>query len=91
METAITELDVRLELPSTAEKQAAQATIYSDSVKACVDVDECVGVTVWDFWDPVSWVPETFPGNGDADLLDANFTRKPAYYAISDMLRTYDD
>lgn len=87
VEVALTELDVRIALPDSPEKQAQQAVAYTDAVKACVDSDDCVGVTVWDFWDPVSWVPETFPGNGNADLLDANFTRKPAYYAISDMLR----
>ncbi|KAF2114452.1 glycoside hydrolase superfamily [Lophiotrema nucula] len=87
LETALTELDVRVALPDTPAQQADQAKIYADSVKACVDARDCVGVTVWDFWDPVSWVPSTFPGNGDADLLDANFTRKPAYYAVSDILR----
>jgi endo-1,4-beta-xylanase len=87
VEVALTELDVRLPLPSDATKMAAQATAYADSVRACKDAKKCVGVTVWDFWDPVSWVPSTFPGNGDADLLDANFTRKPAYYAVSDVLR----
>lgn len=35
----------------------------------------------------VSWVPETFPGYGNACLLDDNLVRKPAYYALSDMLR----
>jgi len=29
-------------------------------------------------------------GNGNACLLTANFTRKPAYYAISDMFHSYD-
>ncbi|KAF2264881.1 glycoside hydrolase [Lojkania enalia] len=89
VEVALTELDVRQALPDSHEQQQAQAKIYADSVKACVDAKDCVGVTVWDFWDPVSWVPETFPGYGDACLWSANFTKKPAYYAISDMLREY--
>ncbi|KAF2001699.1 glycoside hydrolase family 10 protein [Amniculicola lignicola CBS 123094] len=82
MEVAITELDVRLALPDTAEKSEAQAKVYADTVKACVDAKDCVGVTVWDFWDPVSWVPETFPGNGNACLWTEGFVKKPAYYAI---------
>lgn len=89
VEVAITELDVRQTLPDSPEQQARQAIVYADTVKACVDARDCVGVTVWDFWDPVSWVPETFPGYGDACLWSANFTIKPAYYAISDMLREY--
>jgi len=87
LETALTELDVRIGLPDNANKTAAQAAIYADSVRACVDEESCVGVTVWDFWDPVSWVPESFPGNGNACLWDENLERKPAYYAIADMLK----
>lgn len=60
LETALTELDVRLELPDNANKTATQATIYADSVRACVDEKKCVGVTVWDFWDPVSWVSRSY-------------------------------
>ncbi|KAF2738731.1 glycoside hydrolase [Polyplosphaeria fusca] len=86
VETALTELDVRVNLPNNANLTQQQAKEYTSSVKACVDAEDCVGVTVWDFWDPVSWVPETFPGQGDATLWTANFTKKPAYYAISDML-----
>ncbi|KAF1843012.1 glycoside hydrolase family 10 protein [Cucurbitaria berberidis CBS 394.84] len=86
LETALTELDVRLDLPDDAHKTATQAKIYADSVRACVDEKKCVGVTVWDFWDPVSWVPETFAGEGNACLLDAKFNRKPAYYAVADVL-----
>lgn len=86
LETALTELDVRLALPDNANKTAIQASVYADSVKACVDEEKCVGVTVWDFWDPVSWVPETFPGNGNACLWDENLQRKPAYFAVQDVL-----
>ncbi|KAF1971930.1 glycoside hydrolase, partial [Bimuria novae-zelandiae CBS 107.79] len=70
METALTELDVRIQLPDNATAQALQGEVYANSTKACVDVKGCVGVTVWDFWDPVSWVPDTFPGYGNADIWD---------------------
>ncbi|CAI6333109.1 unnamed protein product [Periconia digitata] len=86
LETALTELDVRILLPDSPEKQELQAEVYTNATKACVDVAECVGVTVWDFWDPVSWVPESFPGYGNACLLDDDLQRKPAYYAIEKML-----
>jgi endo-1,4-beta-xylanase len=87
-ETALTELDVRLALPGNASTEALQAQVYANATRACVDEKRCVGVTVWDFWDPVSWVPETFPGNGDATLYRASFERKPAYYAVADVLRS---
>lgn len=87
LETALTELDVRMTLPDDANKTASQAAIYADSVRACVDEVSCVGITVWDFWDPVSWVPDTFLGEGNACLWDEDFRMKPAYYAVADVLR----
>ncbi|KAL6709412.1 hypothetical protein ACN47E_001819 [Coniothyrium glycines] len=86
LETALTELDVRLELPDSANKTAAQASVYAESVRACVDEERCVGVTVWDFWDPVSWVPETFAGQGNACLWDEGLRRKKAYFAVQNVL-----
>jgi GH35 family endo-1,4-beta-xylanase len=80
VETALTELDVRVALPNSAEKTAAQAKVYADSVKACVDVDDCAGVTVWDFWDPVSWVPDSFPGKWSRTLI---FTESLTDVAVS--------
>jgi endo-1,4-beta-xylanase len=87
MEVALTELDVRINLPDSPELQAQQAIDYANAVRACKDSKDCVGVTVWDFWDPVSWVPYTFPGQGNACLWDENFVKKPAYYAVADALR----
>lgn len=88
LDVAITELDVRVELPNDAAKTAQQASDYADAVQACVDnAPRCVGVTVWDFYDPLSWVPSTFPGEGDATLFWANYTRKPAYYSVADVLK----
>lgn len=87
LETALTELDVRLALPGNASTEAIQAEVYANATRACVDEKKCVGVTVWDFWDPVSWVPESFPGYGDATLWRENWERKPAYEAVADVLR----
>jgi endo-1,4-beta-xylanase len=46
----------------------------------------CVGVTVWSFTDKYSWIPETFPGQGDALIYDANFNKKAAWTSISSVL-----
>ena len=88
LETALTELDVRTELPANAEKLATQAQGYADAVRACVDEVRCVGVTVWDFWDAVSWVPGTFPGTGNATLFDVDFGKRPAYEAVAEVLKS---
>ncbi|GAA2395641.1 endo-1,4-beta-xylanase [Dactylosporangium salmoneum] len=83
VDVAITELDVRMVLPRDATKDATQATYYSNVVKACVAVTRCVGVTIWDYTDKYSWVPNTFSGQGAALPWDENLAKKPtAYNAI---------
>ncbi|KAJ1541914.1 hypothetical protein HK405_010333, partial [Cladochytrium tenue] len=83
VEVAVTELDVRMLLPSTTALLTQQATDYASVIKACLAVSGCVGVTVWDFDDAFSWVPNTFSGYGAADLYDANLSAKPAYTAVA--------
>nr|ATY46025.1 endo-xylanase XynD [Talaromyces purpureogenus] len=82
VEVAITELDIRMTLPSTAALLAQQSTDYATTVGACVDTKGCVGVTIWDWTDKYSWVPGTFSGQGAACPWDSNFVKKPAYTGI---------
>ena len=86
LDVAITELDVRMQLPADATKLATQATYYGDVVDACLAVSRCVGITTWGYTDKYSWVPNTFPGEGAALLVDENFQVKPAYTAVHDAL-----
>ncbi|OSX66630.1 glycoside hydrolase family 10 protein [Postia placenta MAD-698-R-SB12] len=83
LEFAITELDIRMELPATVELYEQQKTDYYTVVSACMQVEQCVGVTVWDWTDKYSWIPSSFPGYGDACPWDANFVRKPAFDGIA--------
>ena len=53
LEVAITELDIRMTLPSTDALLAQQQTDYQNVVQACMNVDGCVGVTIWDYTDKV--------------------------------------
>ncbi|KAJ5483033.1 Endo-1-4-beta-xylanase D [Penicillium diatomitis] len=82
VDVAITELDIRMTLPSTNALLTQQATDYSNTVAACVETKKCVGVTIWDWTDKYSWVPNTFPGQGAACPWDSNYQKKPAYNAI---------
>ncbi|MFF4549052.1 endo-1,4-beta-xylanase [Streptomyces sp. NPDC001406] len=84
VDVAITELDVRMALPSDATKLAQQAADYKSVVAACVAVTRCVNVTVWGFTDSDSWVPSTFPGYGAATPYDENYAPKPAYNGIAE-------
>jgi endo-1,4-beta-xylanase len=56
VDVAITELDIRLELPANSTNLAQQKVDYRTTVGACMQVQRCVGVTVWDFYDPVSFL-----------------------------------
>ncbi|KDQ57131.1 glycoside hydrolase family 10 protein [Jaapia argillacea MUCL 33604] len=83
VEVAITELDIRMTLPSTPALLAQQKTDYQTVIAACKAVAGCVGVTIWDYTDKYSWVPSTFSGQGAACPWDANLVRKPAYDGIA--------
>jgi len=86
VEVAITELDIRMDLPRDAVKDAQQATDYSNVVGACMAVRKCVGITIWDYTDKYSWVPWVFTGQGAALPYDENLAKKPAYDAIASAL-----
>jgi endo-1,4-beta-xylanase len=53
VEVALTELDIRIMLPNTTTLLAQQSTDYVNTVAACLAVEDCVGITVWDFDDKV--------------------------------------
>ncbi|MET9446304.1 endo-1,4-beta-xylanase [Streptomyces cinerochromogenes] len=86
VDVAITELDVRMQLPADSTKLAQQAADFRSVVAACAAVTRCVNVTVWGFTDDDSWVPGTFPGYGAATPYDENYQPKPAYHAIAEAL-----
>ena len=83
VEVAITELDIRTAAPETTEKETQQATDYASTVRACMQVEKCVGITLWDWTDKYSWIPSTFPGQGAALPWDEDLKKKaPVYDAI---------
>jgi len=51
-------------------------------------VKGCVGITLWDFYDPFSWVPVTFPGQGAALLWFEDFKKHPAYDGMVETLKS---
>jgi endo-1,4-beta-xylanase len=70
-ECAMTELDIK----------GASKSDYSTAVKACLDEEKCVGVTVWGVSDKDSW------RKGENPLLfDQSFKAKEAYNALCDVL-----
>ena len=86
LKTAVTEADVRSDLPVDAAKIQAQAAAYSYMLESCLLERSCISYTVWGFTDKYSWVPGFFYGEGAATLLDENFAAKPAYRELQAVL-----
>jgi endo-1,4-beta-xylanase len=86
LETAISELDVRMDLPAngvpTDAQLVKQAEYYTRALHACLNVDGCNWFTIWGFTDKYSWVPGFFPRQGAATVMWDDFARKPAYFAL---------
>jgi endo-1,4-beta-xylanase len=86
LETAVTELDVRMDLPEsgvpTDAQQKQQADWYQRVLEACLAVEECNSFTIWGFTDKYSWVPVFFQGEGSATVMTEDFARKPAFHAL---------
>ena len=88
LEVAWTEVEIRhRKLPPSDSDLQRQSDDYAALVGACLDVKECVGVTVWQFTDKYNWVPQSFPTEGDACLWSKNYQRRPAYDGIINLLR----
>jgi endo-1,4-beta-xylanase len=86
VEVAITELDVRVPVPATAQWIQQQAGIYRDVLAICRAAPNCKTFVVWGFTDRYSWVPLVFPGYGSATVLDQNYGKKPAYDELNRQL-----
>lgn len=86
VDIAVAELDIRIPLPITEEKLAQQAADYKTVTENCLAVKRCVGITFWQWTDKYSWVPGVFSGEGAPLPYDENLERKPAFYAVKDVL-----
>ena len=86
LDTAFTEVDVRIPLPADAAEVQAQAQGFTTLLQACLLAQRCVSYTLWGFTDRYNWVPGVFAGEGEATPLTADFERKPAYRSIRDTL-----
>jgi endo-1,4-beta-xylanase len=89
VDVQFTEVDIRIGLPMTPEKDALQAQVYRDLLQACVDAPNCSHFTVWGLSDIDSWVPSTFPDMDFAHIFDAGFVAKTSYHAFTQVLAAY--
>jgi endo-1,4-beta-xylanase len=84
LDVAVTELDVRINLPASSANLTQQASDFSSVVKDCLGVTRCVGVTQWAVGDADSWIPGFFtnPPQGAATMFDMGYNPKPAFTAV---------
>jgi endo-1,4-beta-xylanase len=85
LELHITELDIRL-VDSTPASLAAQAKLYGEISRLCVEQPSCKLLQAWGFTDKHSWIPSFYKGQGWALLWDDQYRKKPAYAAVRDTL-----
>jgi endo-1,4-beta-xylanase len=90
LELHITELDVRAAVDSngvaSAAALAAQAETYFSVVGTALAYPKTSVVQLWGFSDRYSWIPAFAPGYGAALPLDKKLNRKPAWWALRDVL-----
>jgi endo-1,4-beta-xylanase len=82
VQVAITELDIRIQLPASSANLQTQASEFATVVSDCRAVSACPGVTQWAVGDADSWIPGAFKGFGAATMFDQNYKPKPAFNSV---------
>lgn len=76
---SFTEIDVRIALPVTPEKEAAQAEFYVGLMETAKRSEGAGSFILWGWRDSKSWIPGTFGGYGSAHPFDVKGVEKPFY------------
>jgi endo-1,4-beta-xylanase len=79
LEIYVTEMDVRLKLPTGKYDLESQAQVYKEVIGCCLKEPACKGFSTWGVTDKYSWVPAFFTGWGSALLFDEYYKPKPAH------------
>ena len=87
LQVHITEMDVRIKQPATAEQLDHQADIYRDAMAVALAEPACTAFLTWGFTDRHSWIPGHSKGkDGSALVLDEQYRPKPAYHALQEAM-----
>lgn len=79
IDVTFTEIDVRILLPVTPEKEKIQFDIYSTLMNAALSEKNARSFILWGYTDKRSWVPASFPEYGSACPFDKQIKPKPVY------------
>ena len=89
LSTHITELDVRIPEPLTAEKLREQARLYGIVFRAALESTSTRDVMLWDFSDRYSWITRSdgfFPQHAAGTIMDDELRLYPSFQAIRNIL-----
>jgi len=91
----LTELDIRYEIGRgndianyTTSQVGQQNKDYYSITKACLNVPNCLGITLWQYTDKYSWIPGVWAGTGAALPWDVRLNKKGAYTAIYEAIES---
>ncbi len=83
---SFTEVDVRVELPSTDERVAEQDAAYEALLDVALTEPNVKSLILWGYSDLYSWIPQVFHGFGDAHIYDRHMNKKSSYYVLKERL-----
>ena len=89
LSTHITEMDVRIPKPVTAEKLRKQARLYETVFRAALRSPSTKDVMIWDFTDRYSWITSNagfFPDHAVGTIMDDDLRLYPSFQAIREVL-----
>lgn len=83
LDVVITELDIR-KCGSGTDIDQMQA--YEEIVKMAMSQTNCNEVLIWGIHDGVSWIPDHFPGCGEATIYTSDYSPKAAWTGVQQAL-----
>ena len=89
LDVYVTELDIKIQKPITAEKLQGQADLYAMVMEAVLASQYVRSIFVWGHTDRYSWIddPGRNPEHSSAGLFDEAIEPKPSYCAVLEVLR----
>ncbi len=87
LKVAFTEVDVRIKLPVTPEKEEAQGKIFTELLRMAKTESGAGTYMLWGWRDSRSWIPGTFPGYGSAHPVDAKGKEKAFFGEFAKILK----
>jgi endo-1,4-beta-xylanase len=88
----VTEIDIDLSrvAGTKEERYNEQARIYGDMLSACIESGVCESFSLWGIGDKYSWLRRA-SSTADPTPFDDNLNPKPAYFALLDALRAWQN